>query len=182
MQHDVLALLARHELYVADFYLLRDRPRATIGRLEHLLAEYDGSGLEPQALVLMGRTYLRMRECLHARDSFEDTIARFPESGFAVQAQRYLDVMCPDEATDAGEPGTDADEDAAALDEEEEDEGSLTGDDSEETEEERVERERREDAAMDAEIEAREHAADAASQPPAPGGSGMGSTPSGAPY
>lgn len=105
MERDVLALLARHELYVAGFYLQRDKPHASIARLETLLAEYAGSGLEPEALLLMGRTYLHMREPGRARRSFDDLVARFAETGFAEQGRRYLVEM--------GDDGRDASDDDA---------------------------------------------------------------------
>lgn len=85
-----LTLLAQHELYVAEFYLGRDRPRAAVGRLRHLLDVYEGSGVEPQALLLLGTVYLRMREVADARHTFEDLLERFPDSGYAEQAREYL--------------------------------------------------------------------------------------------
>ena len=90
IERECLELLARHELYVAGFYLQRDRPLAAVGRLAYVLAEYPGSGLDPDALLLLGRTYLHMRERGEARRTFEDLIARFPESALVEQAQRYL--------------------------------------------------------------------------------------------
>lgn len=93
MRQEVLALLARHELYVADFYLFRDQPRATISRIEGMLRDYRGSGLEPLALVLLGRTYLRLGERGNARTAFEGVLADYPESGFAEQARNYLDRL-----------------------------------------------------------------------------------------
>lgn len=106
MEGDTLALLARHELYVADFYLFRDRPAATISRIEGMLADYRGSGLEPLALVLLGRTYLHMGEPDRARVAFEDVVGHYPESGFATQAQRYLDRIDSGASVDEGEPPT----------------------------------------------------------------------------
>ncbi len=90
MVRQSLTLLARHELYAADFYLTRDHPRAAVGRLRHLLNVYEGSGIEPQALLLLGRVYLHMREVRDARRTFEELIDRFPESGYAEQARAYL--------------------------------------------------------------------------------------------
>lgn len=103
MHREVLALLARHELYVADFYLFRDRPRATISRIEGMLHDYQGSGLEPLALVLLGRTYLHMGEPTRARVAFEDVVEHHAQSGFAQQARNFLARMEPP-ANDAGEP------------------------------------------------------------------------------
>lgn len=183
MQTQILQLLARHELYVADFYLLRDRPRATIGRLERLLEDYAGSGLEPQALLLMGRTYLHMSERAHARRAFQELAEAFPESGVAVQARAYL-AMIGDVQVDGGEP-PDASDDADEEEEEEEDldaaeTSQLTDEELEEREAERRERERREEEQDLADMERREAAAAAASQQqqsqsPSGGGVGMGS-------
>jgi outer membrane protein assembly factor BamD len=90
MEKKTLALLAKHELYVADFYLIREQPKAAIGRLQDLLRSYEGSGYEPQALLLMGRTQLFMKDKAAAHDTFRALIARYPDSGSAVQAERYL--------------------------------------------------------------------------------------------
>ena len=90
MLAETLAQLARHELYVAQFYLDRDHPRAAVLRLRHLLDVYDGSGIEPEALLLLGRVFLHMRELGDARQAFEELIDRFPDSGYAVQAREFL--------------------------------------------------------------------------------------------
>lgn len=107
IEQQVLALLARHELYVAGYYLQRDRPQATIGRLRTLLDLYEGSGVEPEALMLLGRTHLHVRQGRQARIVFAEVIDRFPESGFAVQACQFLRAMghgCDEPVTDTGEP------------------------------------------------------------------------------
>ncbi len=93
IEHRVLELLARHELYVANFYLGRDRPRATITRIETLLASYEGSGVEPEAMLLLGRTYLHMLAQDDAVRAFSSILDRYPTSGFAEQARRYLHAM-----------------------------------------------------------------------------------------
>ena len=90
MVRQALTQLARHELYAAEFYLGNDHPRAAIGRLRHLLSVYEGSGIEPQALLLLGRVYLHMREVRDARRAFEELVERFPESGYAEQARSFL--------------------------------------------------------------------------------------------
>lgn len=90
MEKEVLRMLARHELYVADFYLKREHGEAAIRRLEGLLRTYEGSGYEPEAMLLMGRTYLLMKKREEAHATFREIIARYPESGSAVQAERFL--------------------------------------------------------------------------------------------
>ncbi len=93
MARRALELLARHELYVAEFYLDRDEPRAAIGRLRTLLAAYEGSGVEPEALLLLGRTYLELRDRDQARQAFEQLVERYPQSGQSAQARSYLDEL-----------------------------------------------------------------------------------------
>jgi outer membrane protein assembly factor BamD len=90
MEKRTLELLAKHELYVADFYLAREHPEAAIVRLEAMLATYEGSGFEPQALLLMGRTQLMLKDRTSAHATFRELIARYPKSGSAVQAERFL--------------------------------------------------------------------------------------------
>ncbi|AKF09170.1 outer membrane protein assembly factor BamD [Sandaracinus amylolyticus] len=104
IERQVLDLLARHELYVASYYLNRDQPHATISRIQTLLSEYDGSGVVPEALLLMGRTYLHMREQRDARLAFGELVDRFPRSGYAVQARNYLRTMGSTDPVDAPEP------------------------------------------------------------------------------
>lgn len=100
MAGKALTLLAKHELYVANFYLDRDQPRAAVGRLETLLRAYRGSEVEPEALLLLGRTYLQMRDQGQARTTFDELIRRFPRSGYAAQAHGYLDeAVAPAPAT-----------------------------------------------------------------------------------
>ena len=95
MATEALTLLAKHELYVADYYLDRDQPRAAIGRLETLLRAYRGSRIEPEALLLLGRTYLQMRDATEARAAFDELIRRFPRSGYAAQARGFLEEAVP---------------------------------------------------------------------------------------
>jgi len=90
MEKRTLQLLAQHELYVADFYLRREHPEAAIKRLTGMLQTYEGSGFEPQAMLLMGRTQLMMKDVPKAHATFRELIARYPQSGSAGQAERFL--------------------------------------------------------------------------------------------
>jgi outer membrane protein assembly factor BamD len=91
MVREALALLARHELYVADYYLGEGHPEAAVMRLETLLRSYPGSGIEPEAMLLLARVHMRMHHGDAARDVLHELIERFPRSGHAAQARRYLD-------------------------------------------------------------------------------------------
>jgi outer membrane protein assembly factor BamD len=90
MEQQSLQLLAKHELYVAGFYLDRDYPEAAVVRLNALLGAYEGSGFEPEALLMMGRTQLMLKDRTSAHATFRELIARYPKTGSAVQAERFL--------------------------------------------------------------------------------------------
>ncbi len=68
-----------------------------------------GSGLEPEALLLLGETYLKMRKVGEAREAFEAIVRDYPESPIVVQAKNYLGFMAgagaPSKAAAAGNPG-----------------------------------------------------------------------------
>jgi outer membrane protein assembly factor BamD len=118
---DVTARLVRHELYVARFYLRRDNYDAAVGRVLYALRNYaatDGplpgdesrpdarpgagkpkiqvvidSGLEAEALLLLGETYLKMHKWREAREAFESILSQYAKSPFTVPAQNYLAFM-----------------------------------------------------------------------------------------
>jgi outer membrane protein assembly factor BamD len=101
----VTARLVRHELYVARFYLRRDNYEAAVSRIQYALRNYGGgiegpngevtpgSGLEPEALLLLGETYLKMHKWTEARQAFATIALRFPKSPLIVQARGYLEYM-----------------------------------------------------------------------------------------
>lgn len=90
MTREVMALLARHELYVAEYNLNRDHPEAAARRIRTMLQSYRGSGLEPQALFLLGKVYLRIEDRDAAIEAFQELVDRYGDSGYAVQAGEYL--------------------------------------------------------------------------------------------
>lgn len=90
---DVTGRLARHELYVARFYLARDNFEAAAARARYALRTYENSGLEPEALVLLGETYLKMKKRREARETFNRIIASYPASPFVLPARAFLEEM-----------------------------------------------------------------------------------------
>lgn len=90
MQEVVNGLLARHELYVARFYLGRRNYQAAVDRIEHAMKVYPGSGLEPEALVLLGETLLRMKKADRAGQVLHQVLDQYPGSPFVVPAQNFL--------------------------------------------------------------------------------------------
>lgn len=85
-----LRFLAQHELYAARFYLRRDAYGAVILRLRTLLGSYDGSGLEAEALLLLGDVHRRTGEVAEARQAYEELVTRFPEAEEAGDARTRL--------------------------------------------------------------------------------------------
>lgn len=85
-----MSLLAAHELYVARFYLERDAYRGVISRLKGLLAAYPGSGVEADAMLLLGQVYLETEEVDAARDTLNEIVERFPDTAQAKRARSLL--------------------------------------------------------------------------------------------
>lgn len=102
---DVTARLMRHELYVARFYLARDNFQAAVYRIQYAMRNFaDGpaantpgeaidSGLEAEALLLLGEVYLKMKKYPQAREAFGAILRDYPRSPLVVQATNYLAYM-----------------------------------------------------------------------------------------
>jgi outer membrane protein assembly factor BamD len=86
----VTGRLVRHELYVARYYLRRDEFKAAVWRTQFALKTYDGSGLEPEAMVLLGETYLKMHQRADARSAFSEVLAKYPTSALSTSARNFL--------------------------------------------------------------------------------------------
>ncbi len=93
MLETVTGRLVRHELYVARFYLNEDNFEAAVSRVQYALRNFDGSGLEPEAIVLLGETYLKMKKNQEAREAFRRVLASYPESPFSTPAKKFLQHM-----------------------------------------------------------------------------------------
>jgi outer membrane protein assembly factor BamD len=102
----VTGLLARHELYVARFYLIRDNFDAAVARCQYSLTNYQDSGLDPEALVLLGETYLKMKEREKARSTFQLVLDKYGDSAFTIAAKRFLARMAE---SPGAAPGTASD-------------------------------------------------------------------------
>lgn len=89
----VRRILAQHELYVADFYASRERWAAAISRLTGLLDGYEGSGVEPGALLKLGEILLRTGRQPEARGAFRELIDTHPQANEVAAARRYLAVV-----------------------------------------------------------------------------------------
>lgn len=90
LRDEINRRLLEHELYVARFYLEREKPEAAIGRLETAHAIYPGIGLDAEVLFLLGITYLRMEEVELARSTFSELQSQHPKHHHGKQAAVYL--------------------------------------------------------------------------------------------
>ncbi len=86
----VRGLLARHELYVARYYLKQDRYKAAIARAEYALVNFKDTGLEPEALVLLGETYLKNHDTEEAVGAFQIVVDKYQDSPFVAPAKKFL--------------------------------------------------------------------------------------------
>jgi outer membrane protein assembly factor BamD len=91
----VVGLLARHELYVARFYVGKGNFIAAIARCEYALGAFGRTGLEAEALVLMGEVLMKKKEPQKARLALERVLAEYPASPFVEPATRLLAVLGP---------------------------------------------------------------------------------------
>jgi outer membrane protein assembly factor BamD len=97
----VIARLVRHELYVARFYLAKDNYDAAVARIQYALHNYApgspmrASGaadadLDAEALLLLGKTYLKMHKWADARQAFETIVHAHGQSPLVIPARDYL--------------------------------------------------------------------------------------------
>jgi outer membrane protein assembly factor BamD len=93
LRRSVSGMLVRHELYVARFYLRTDHFEAAQRRVQYALRNYAGTGLDPEAVVLLGEIYLKQKQLDQAEALFQHVLAKFPESEFRVPAERFLASM-----------------------------------------------------------------------------------------
>ena len=86
---------ARHELYVARFYLGESNFKAAVMRVEYALRTFGESGLEAEALTLLGEIYMKQKEPEKARGALNRVLSEYPESAFSVPARNLLAVLGP---------------------------------------------------------------------------------------
>jgi outer membrane protein assembly factor BamD len=90
MYDDCIRRLADYELYVANFYLKLGKPLAAIGRLEYVVAKYPTARREPETLLLLGRTYLKMEKPAEARNAFMRLVDEHPNDYRVEKARLYV--------------------------------------------------------------------------------------------
>ncbi len=90
---DCVKRLTDHELYVARFYLDADKPYAAIGRLEGVIKDDPASAREPEIMLLLGKTYLKMEKPSEARATFQKLATQHPDDFRAEKAKLYIQFI-----------------------------------------------------------------------------------------
>jgi outer membrane protein assembly factor BamD len=87
---------------VARFYLTKDNYQAAIARIQYALHTYAPGGatsrtgvttdsdLEAEALLLLGKTYLKMHKWADARQAFQAIVSAHRQSPLVIPARDYL--------------------------------------------------------------------------------------------
>jgi outer membrane protein assembly factor BamD len=86
----VTSRLVRHELYVARYYIRKDNFEAASNRILFALRQFDGSGLEPEALLLLAETYAKRKKMDQARALLQQIIDTYRASPFLEPATKLL--------------------------------------------------------------------------------------------
>jgi outer membrane protein assembly factor BamD len=109
----VSGMLVRHELYVAHFYLRADQFTPAVRRVQYALRNFQGTGMEPEAVVLLGEIYLKQKEHRKAAAMFRYALSAYPDSAFSVPARRFLALVDPVGKDSVGKDSADKAEPAA---------------------------------------------------------------------
>jgi outer membrane protein assembly factor BamD len=90
---DCIKRLTDHELYVARFYLDNNKPYSAIGRLEGVIKSFPGAQREPEIMLLLGKTFLKMERPEQARAVFAKLAAEHPGDFRAQKAVLYIQFI-----------------------------------------------------------------------------------------
>ena len=93
LYRECIRKLAHHELYVARFYLERNKPKATILRLESLLRRYPDAGVDPAVMLLLGQTYMKLEQKKKAEATFSGLLRKYPGDANSAKARLYLKYL-----------------------------------------------------------------------------------------
>lgn len=85
--------LAKHELYVAEFYAKRKYWPAVIGRLENIARDYGDGGFEGDVFLGLYRANLALGDIAAAKESLERLLQGFPNSEAVKEARVLLERL-----------------------------------------------------------------------------------------
>ncbi len=82
--------LASHEWYVAEFYFKRDKWAGAANRYQTLVDRYPGSRHEPEALLKLAESCIKMDEKFRARTALQKLIVSHPQDPRRPEAEKLL--------------------------------------------------------------------------------------------
>ena len=82
--------LANKELYIADFYYIRDMYLSALGRFKYLLRNFPRLGFEPKALYGAAVSSYKIKELEKARSYYKRLVSRYPDSQQAKKIKNEL--------------------------------------------------------------------------------------------
>jgi outer membrane protein assembly factor BamD len=94
---DALARLVAHELYIARYYIKKDKLDAALARATFAVTHYHGSKRDAEALIVQGEVLLMLKRRPEARAVFEIVVQRYKDDPRVVQAKKFLAKMDADE-------------------------------------------------------------------------------------
>lgn len=83
-------IVAKHELYVGDFYFSRNKYQSAIPRYRRIVEEFPGSLVFERALYDLGLCYVNINESSNAREILTRLIESFPQGAYTSEARRIL--------------------------------------------------------------------------------------------
>ncbi len=89
-QEETLKKLAQKELYIAEFYYVRDHHESALGRLDNLLKSYPGLGFDKKALSWASISAIKIGEKSKALYYHKELKNRYPDSGELAKTESEL--------------------------------------------------------------------------------------------
>jgi outer membrane protein assembly factor BamD len=83
-------VIADGSFMVGEFYFRKGAYSAALGRFEQLLREFPEYKRADQTLLLIGRSYLALKQADRAREAFTLLLNTYPSSPFAAEAKKGL--------------------------------------------------------------------------------------------
>lgn len=87
---DTLRVLARHELYVGDFYASREKWQGAAKRYEYLLTTFPSVGYDAEATLKLADAYQRLGDKEKAQAALQRYLDRHPDGAAAAKVRERM--------------------------------------------------------------------------------------------
>lgn len=93
MLDEASRMLMAHDLYVADFYESRDKPRAVAWRIEHIINAYPEVAKTKENIWRMAKSYEAAEDFSDAKRAYALYLATFPDAQRSSEIEKRIDEM-----------------------------------------------------------------------------------------